>query len=275
MGIAIRTLPIAFLGDGSATGARIVRFLGIEIDNLTMSEASAQIVAISKGDDPVQVCFVNADCVNIAFRDEQYMSILRESRLVLADGIGVRLAGMMLNQKIRENINGTDMLPFLCGAAQESGSSLYLLGGKPGVPEATARWIMERYPRLTIAGAQHGFFSAEEESDVIRSIASSGTNILLVALGAPIQEKWIHSNKHRLGVQVSIGVGGLFDFYSGRIPRAPIWLRELGCEWFYRFWREPRRMARRYLIGNSVFLFRLARERVSESVSRRRRRVGV
>jgi N-acetylglucosaminyldiphosphoundecaprenol N-acetyl-beta-D-mannosaminyltransferase len=249
--------------------------LGIEIDNLTMSEASAQIVAISKGDDPVQVCFVNADCVNIAFRDEQYMSILRESRLVLADGIGVRLAGMMLNQKIRENINGTDMLPFLCGAAQESGSSLYLLGGKPGVPEATARWIMERYPRLTIAGAQHGFFSAEEESDVIRSIASSGTNILLVALGAPIQEKWIHSNKHRLGVQVSIGVGGLFDFYSGRIPRAPIWLRELGCEWFYRFWREPRRMARRYLIGNSVFLFRLARERVSESVSRRRRRVGV
>jgi N-acetylglucosaminyldiphosphoundecaprenol N-acetyl-beta-D-mannosaminyltransferase len=269
LGIAARAIPVVFLGGGSSIAPPQLKFLGVTIDNLTMAEASASIVQMSRASTASQVSFVNADCVNIAFSDPMYKETLASSQLVLADGIGVRLAGAVLNQNVRENINGTDMLPFLCAAVEEAGVSLYLLGGRPGVPEGAAEWISQRYPRLKIAGLRHGYFSVEEEPEVKQTIANSGADILLVALGAPRQEKWIASHKSDVGAKVSIGVGGLLDFYSGRIPRAPVWIRELGMEWFYRFWQEPRRMWRRYFVGNAIFLYRVAQERIHARISPR------
>jgi N-acetylglucosaminyldiphosphoundecaprenol N-acetyl-beta-D-mannosaminyltransferase len=104
---------------------------------------------------------------------------------------------------------------------------------------------------------------------VIEGIRNSGAGILLVAFGTPRQERWIAAHKHEIGAKVAIGVGGLFDFYSGRIPRAPIWARELGFEWFYRFYCEPRRMWRRYFVGNAVFLYRVFCERLGAHGSHR------
>lgn len=268
-GIALRAMPVVFLGGGSNIAPSELHFLGIQINNLTMAEASERIVTLARGTAPKQVCFVNADCVNIAFKDPNYKATLAQADLVLADGIGVRLAGTILNQNVRENINGTDMLPFLCASAEQEGVSLYLLGGQPGVAEDVAKWIRAEYPALTIAGLHHGYFKEHEHGGIIQAIRESGARVLLVALGAPRQDKWISAYKHELGVGVSIGVGGLFDFYSGRIPRAPVWLRELGLEWFYRFYCEPRRMWRRYFVGNAVFLFRVARERLAASGSHR------
>jgi N-acetylglucosaminyldiphosphoundecaprenol N-acetyl-beta-D-mannosaminyltransferase len=261
-GIAVRAIPAAILGGGVSSAPAELKFLGVRMDNLTMAEASAQIVTLTAGPEPAQVCFVNADCMNLAFGDAAYRAILSQARYVLADGIGVRVAGTIFNQHIRENINGTDMLPYLCAAAEEAGLSLYLLGGRPGVPESAAAWIAERYPGLRIAGTRHGYFSADEESQVIRDVAAAQPDILLVAFGAPRQDKWIVAHKKDLGAKVAIGVGGLLDFYAGRIPRAPIWMREIGMEWFYRFYQEPRRMWRRYFLGNAVFLFRVFRERL-------------
>jgi len=261
-GIAVRAIPAVFFNGGVSNAPPELKFLGVRMDNLTMAEASAQIVALAHAKEPVQICFVNADCVNIAFADPQYCATLSEAKLVLADGIGVRVAGAILNQNIRENINGTDMLPYLCAAVEQAGLSLYLLGGRPGVPEGAAAWITEHYPFLKMAGFRHGYFTEEEESQVIEDIVDSETDILLVALGAPRQDKWVAAHKSELGAKVAIGVGGLLDFYSGRIPRAPIWVRELGMEWFYRFWQEPRRMWRRYFLGNAFFLYRVARERM-------------
>jgi len=172
------------------------------------------------------------------------------------------VAGAVFNQNIRENINGTDMLPYLCEAAEEAGLSMYLLGGRPGVPEGAAAWMAAHYPQLRVAGVRDGYFSEQDQADVIREIKATGADILLVALGAPRQDKWIAKYGEELEVGVAIGVGGLLDFYSGRIQRAPVWVRELGMEWFYRFSQEPRRMWRRYFVGNAVFLFRVARERV-------------
>lgn len=269
LGIAARALPMAFLGGGENIAPPEINFLGVQIDNLTMAEASAKIVTLAQGVESVQVCFVNADCVNIAFRNDEYRSHLAQARMVLADGIGVRLAGSILNQNIRENINGTDMLPFLCAAAEQAGVSLYLLGGRPGVPEDTAKWITDHYPHLKIAGLRNGYFSAEENDGVARAIRDSGAGILLVAFGAPLQERWIAANRHLFGARVAMGVGGLFDFYSGRIPRAPIWARELSLEWLYRFYCEPRRMWRRYFVGNAVFLYRVVCERLRSPASRR------
>jgi N-acetylglucosaminyldiphosphoundecaprenol N-acetyl-beta-D-mannosaminyltransferase len=263
MGIAARALPAIFLSVGGSSAPPQLKFLGVRMDNLTMAEASARIINLTQGTEFSQICFINADCVNIAYQDHEYRRVLGDAQLVLADGIGVRLAGTILNQNVRENVNGTDMLPYLCAAAEQAGAGIYLLGGQPGVAEAAAAWMAQSYPRLKICGSHHGFFvSSADETNAIEEIKASGADIVLVALGAPRQDKWIALNKERTGAHVCIGVGGLLDFYSGRIQRAPAWMRELGVEWFFRFWQEPRRMWRRYFVGNGIFLYHVLRERL-------------
>jgi N-acetylglucosaminyldiphosphoundecaprenol N-acetyl-beta-D-mannosaminyltransferase len=261
LGIAARAIPAALYGSGTSNAPPLINFLGVRIDNLTMAEASDKIVLLAKSAEPSQVAFVNADCVNISCKDDSYRSVLTQSKLVLADGIGIRLAGAILNQNVRENVNGTDMLPYLCTALERAGMTLYLLGGKPGIAEDASRWVAQHYPKLAIAGIQDGYFSVEEESVVLSKMRRSKPDVVLIALGCPRQEKWIAQHLGDTGAKVLIGVGGLLDFYSGRIPRAPVWVRELGMEWFYRFYQEPGRMFHRYFVGNFTFLYRVMGER--------------
>jgi N-acetylglucosaminyldiphosphoundecaprenol N-acetyl-beta-D-mannosaminyltransferase len=169
----------------------------------------------------------------------------------------VRLAGKLFNRNIRQNVNGTDLFPELCAAAEKMGLSFYLLGGRAGIAERVAEWMTARHPRLRVAGWRDGYFSSGELPSVLAGIRASRAEILLVAMGAPTQEKWLRQNLPDTGARLGIGVGGLFDFYSGRMPRAPIWMREIGMEWVYRFLQEPERMWRRYLVGNAVFLARV------------------
>jgi len=149
------------------------------------------------------------------------------------------------------------MFPLLCEAAAREHVPIYLLGAKPGVAQATADNMVERYPNLTVAGVRDGYFNAEEEDAVVEAINESGARILLVAFGAPRQELWLEQWRDRLAPPVCMGVGGLFDFYSGRIARAPAWMREMGLEWVFRLLQEPGRMWRRYVIGNPLFLYRV------------------
>lgn len=261
LGIAARAIPAVFYGASLTQVSDRITILGVPIRNLSMNESIEAIVQAAQGDHPVQLCFVNADCVNIACRDRRYRALLQKNDFTLADGIGIKLAGRILNQPIRQNVNGTDLFPRLCQAAGDRRLKLFLLGGKPGVPEAVQDWVARNHPNARVCGVQHGYFRAAEEPEVIRGIAASGADLLLVALGVPQQELWIHQNLPQLGVKLAMGVGGLFDFYSGRIPRAPVWVREIGMEWCYRFYCEPRRMFRRYFAGNFIFLFRAIRER--------------
>jgi N-acetylglucosaminyldiphosphoundecaprenol N-acetyl-beta-D-mannosaminyltransferase len=270
VGIAVRAIPAALYGSGATSNAPAkIRFLGVKIDNFTMAEASAEIVTLAKSNEPSQVCFVNADCFNIAYSDADYRNTLTRAKLVLADGIGVRLAGAILDQNVRENVNGTDMLPYLCEALAAAGMGIYLLGGKPGVAEDAGMWITDHYPDLKLAGTRNGFFTAEQEPAVLEEIAASGANVVLVALGSPRQDMWIAEHRLQVGPRVLIGVGGLLDFYSGRIPRAPVWVRELGMEWLYRFWQEPGRMWRRYFVGNFEFLYHVLGERMRQRSAQR------
>ena len=261
MGIALRAIPAAFYGEGVDVAPDHVSLMGIAIDNLTMDEAVEEIVKKARGPVPTQVCFVNADCANVAWNDDHYRQILRSSGLVLADGIGMKLAGRLLNRNIRQNVNGTDLMPRLCKVLEAKGLGIFLLGGQPGIADDVERWISERFPTLTVCGTQHGFFPNEQLPEVLAKINASKAKVLLVAFGVPKQDKWISDHLRETGVMVAMGVGGLFDFYSGRIPRAPSWVREIGMEWAYRFWQEPRRMWRRYFIGNFTFLIRVMRER--------------
>ena len=259
IGIALRAIPAMLYGEGVASAPDIVTILGIPLHNLTMAEALDTILARLDASVPAQVCFVNADCANIAHKNPAYHTVLTQADVVLADGIGLKLAGKCLGQEIKQNVNGTDLFPRLCEALSGTSKRLFLLGARPGVAEEVCRWVTTHYPDVVMAGWHHGYFTPDEEPQVLQHIASTRADILLVAFGAPRQDLWIQQHLRTTGVKVAMGVGGLFDFYSGRIARAPIWVRELGAEWLYRLYQEPGRMWKRYLLGNGLFLWRVLR----------------
>ena len=218
------------------------------------SDIAHHIVARVNSSERSTINFINAHCVNVEKRDPDYRTALHASDLLLPDGIGIEIAASLTGQKLGDNLNGTDLFPELCREAEEEGVGIFLLGGEPGVAHAAAGWATNRYPALRIAGAQNGFFSPEDEDRVIERINASFAGIVLVGMGVPHQEKWIARNRHRINAPVVMGVGGLFDYYSGRIPRAPKPVRALKSEWMWRLAMEPRRMAKRYLWGNLEFL---------------------
>jgi N-acetylglucosaminyldiphosphoundecaprenol N-acetyl-beta-D-mannosaminyltransferase len=257
LGIAVRAiLALIFFEKRRAAAPRTVDILGIRIDNLNMADTLDWIRHRLSGDGHAVVSITNAHCANVSCLDAAYYQALLDSTLNLPDGVGLRIAGKLKRTPIQQNVNGTDLFPRLCAMLEGTGESLYLLGGRPGVAESVAGWIGKQYPNTSIVGHRHGYFQPHEEASVAEDIRRSGASVLLVAMGVPHQELWIHRNMSNTGVRVAIGVGGLFDFYSGRIPRAPDWMRELGLEWTYRLLQEPGRMWRRYLIGNWSFLAR-------------------
>lgn len=256
LGILARSLLAGIYGQSTATDNEPGLVDTVRIHPLTMGETLDVIEEHCAHAETacLQLCFVNPDCVNIARRNARYRRVINQADLVVPDGIGMRLAGRILKHGFRQNVNGTDLFPRLCQRLNERQGSMYLLGGQPGVADATAEWIRQNYPEVIIAGTRHGFFSAEQEPALIEEIRAAQADVLLVAMGAPRQELWIHEHGAGCGVRVAMGVGGLFDFYAGRIPRAPRWLREVGGEWLYRLYQEPRRMWRRYLVGNFTFM---------------------
>jgi len=241
------------------TPARL-SFFGIPICNTCLQEAMDWIVERARAPQKSLLAFANPHCLNIAHDDADYRRILAGAARVLADGIGIALACRLQRVQLVANLNGTDLFPHLCDRAAKEGLGLFLLGGAPGVAELMAVNIKRYYPSLVITGTYHGHFSAADDSAVIRRVNESGADILLVAMGVPKQEKWLAKHHESLTPPLRLGVGGLFDFYSGLIPRAPLWLREIGLEWVWRLLQEPDRMWRRYLIGNPKFLFRIRQQ---------------
>lgn len=238
---------------------------GIELINIKMHELIGHVITYAKtpSKQTQQLAFVNADCFNISIHNAEYRQCLQKCQQVYADGIGVRLASMWKGVALQDNLNGTDMFPHLCEQLAAQKLPLFLLGGKQGIAETTAKNMKQRYPDLIIAGTQEGFYHQENTAtheQVINKINQSGAAVLLVAMGAPTQELWIKTFQSQLNVGVAIGVGGLFDFYSNKIKRAPFWVRQLGMEWIYRLKQEPKRMWKRYIIGNPLFLLRAWQE---------------
>src|SRR5512144_33893 len=223
--------------------------------NVSMDEAVTMIERAARERNPRCVFFVNADCINITTRDPGYRRLLaRDDAWVFGDGVGVRIAGAISRQRVVDNVNGTDMFPLLAARCAGNGQAIFLLGGREGVARRVAQRMTARYPGLRIAGTHHGFFAPDACSAVIDQVNASGADIVLLALGAPLQERFIAAHREALRPPVLVGVGGLFDFYSGRIRRAPKLVRDLSLEWAWRLAVEPRRLWKRYLLGNVAFL---------------------
>ena len=238
------------------------RFIfGIPLRNITMNEAITEIESSIIKKQRKKIYFVNPDCLNKTFDDSEYKDILlHHSDWIFPDGIGLNIASDMLHHSREENVNGTDMLPRLAKLSSDKEYTIFLLGAKPGIAQKMKQKMCSNpnYPNLNICGTHHGYFNHQTESEeVINKINLAKPDIVLVAFGAPYQEKWIHTYFSKLNASILIGVGGLFDFYSGTTKRAPRWLRDIGMEWSYRLLQEPKRMWKRYLIGNPVFLHRV------------------
>ena len=238
----------------------------IRLTNISNEDAENAIDAALNTKVPVSIAFVNADCVNLAASDPAYRETLNCMDWVFTDGIGMKIAGKMLGQPVRENVNGTDLFPRLCAQFSISGHRVFLLGAKPGVAAKVAQWATATYPGLRIAGTQDGYFRQDDIEQVIATIRQSGADVLFVAMGAPLQENWIRQYAEKSGATVTLGVGGLFDYYSGHMPRAPLWMRHLGLEWVFRLIQEPGRLWKRYLLGNWLFMARVSGDRLLQSL---------
>lgn len=261
---ALRTAayPILFPKTSQARGGSFsnIKLFGLSLSSGSPEAAASHIVARAVHGRKTTVNFINAHCVNVARKSRTYRCALATSDLLLPDGIGIEIAARMSGLEKPENLNGTDLFPLICERAATEGAGLFLLGGMPGVADAAATWACGEYPSLRIRGTQHGYFDKHDEDALIERINRSGAAILFVGFGVPLQEEWIARNRHRLEAPVVLGVGGLFDYYSGRIARAPAPIRAMRCEWAWRLAMEPRRMASRYLVGNAIFLAHAAVE---------------
>ena len=232
---------------------RTASVFGIPFFSGTMKEALQQIDDLVQTKRPHHVAFINAHCLNIACKNQEYKQILNDCSVVFADGIGAKIGAKMLGFKVEENVNGTDMFPLLA----QSPYRIYLFGGAPGVAETALKKAKKLNGKAEFIGCADGFFSAKSEEEIFAELAELKADILLVALGVPKQEEWISRNLSKLPGCVAIGVGGLLDFVSERIPRAPLWMRKANLEWCFRLYCEPIRLFKRYIIGNPLFIARV------------------
>lgn len=240
---------------------RVFELFGVRVTDVTRPRAVELIRGLLE--DPAgrarRVYFVNAHTLNLAAEDVEYRAVLNAADYVFGDGTGVRWAARMRGIRVRDNVNGTDLVPELLDATAARGFRCFLLGAEPHIVQRAAHWAATRFAGWQFVGWHHGFLDAERNRGVIAQINRLRPHLLLVAQGNPLQERWIHQHTAELEVAVAMGVGGLLNFWSGAVPRAPRWMRQWGIEWVWVLLQQ-RHKARRYLVGNPKFLARALAE---------------
>ncbi len=230
--------------------------LGIPFANIDKSQSLSMIDSLYTQRKSNNVFFINAHCINVADQNLDYRNALLKADLVLPDGIGIRIATRFYGNHLKENLNGTDLFPALLQKFTSHKARYYLLGALPGTAAKVAQWIEQYYPELICAGTHHGHFQHNQSDAIVESINASKADVLFVAMGVPQQELWLQQNSHRLNTRLNFAVGGLFEFYSNNIPRAPKVIRAVHCVWLWRLAMEPKRMWKRYIVGSLIFLYK-------------------
>lgn len=222
----------------------VVNILGVNIDNVSMSEAVIRVESFLISDKFNMVFTPNAEIVMAARKNPDLMKILNSADLVVPDGVGVVLASKINGNPVKEKVAGFELLKKMLNEADKKGYKIYFLGGKPGIANKAIDNTKSNYKNINFVGSNDGYFSKDNEQEIIDKINNSGADLLVVALGAPKQEYWIYENKNRLKVKAAIGVGGSFDILAGVSKRAPKIFIKLGLEWLYRLLKEPWRYKR-------------------------------
>jgi N-acetylglucosaminyldiphosphoundecaprenol N-acetyl-beta-D-mannosaminyltransferase len=234
--------------------------LGCPVDAVTMAEAVAHVENAVDDADSIQHVAVNAAKLVKYQRDEALRAAMDGCELATADGQVIVWASRLLGRPLPERVSGIDLMHALLGLSRRRGFRVYLLGARAEVLARAETAILDLYPGIEIAGRHHGYFSPEEEDGVVDSIADAQADLLFVALETPAKELFLARHRGRMRLPFVMGVGGSFDVLAGDKHRAPRWMRSAGLEWAYRLAQDPRRMARRYLVGNTQFVLLVLRE---------------
>jgi|HubBroStandDraft_1064217.scaffolds.fasta_scaffold23520_2 N-acetylglucosaminyldiphosphoundecaprenol N-acetyl-beta-D-mannosaminyltransferase len=243
-----------------------LKVISLDIDYLSFKESLDTVIGWAKERKSSYVCFANVHMIIEAYRSADFAEQVNKASLVVADGKPVTAACYSLYRKKQERISGMDFMPAALEAAEKSGLTVFLYGSSPDVLDRLAAEIARQYPSLAVGGMISPPFrplSPEETNADIRTINQSGAQLLLVSLGCPKQERWMAANYQKIRA-VCLGVGGAFPVMAGLQQRAPRWMQNWGLEWFYRLILEPRRMFRRYLKTNSLFIYLMGVERLKQ-----------
>jgi len=255
-----------------------VDVLGVGVDPVTVDGLQAEIKRLARSAERGTVLNVNANCLNLTYGSPALREFFNGADVVFCDGSGVMLAAKLLGKRLPARITYADWAWHLAAFAEAEGLSLFLLGARPGVADRAAQELRERHPGLRIAGVRHGYFDhtpdSPENEAVLHEVNSAKPDILLVGLGMPLQERWLMHNRHRIEAGVALTGGAVFDYVSGDLRRGPRLLTDNGLEWLARLLVEPRRLWRRYLLGNPLFLLRVLRQRASRRGSLRKQPVS-
>jgi N-acetylglucosaminyldiphosphoundecaprenol N-acetyl-beta-D-mannosaminyltransferase len=239
------------------------RIDGLPVHPVRLAELIAWLAEAAGRPERSTVFYANVHAANLARRDAAFRAAFERADLVFCDGQGLRLAAALLGQPLPERFTPPDWIDRLAAVCAAQGEGLFLLGGRPGVAEQAAATLRARHPGLRTA-AHHGYFLASpaDEAAAIAAVRAFRPGVLLVGLGMPLQERWLLERRDELDAAVALTVGALFDYLAGTVRRGPRWLTDRGFEWLCRLWYEPRRLWRRYLLGNPAFFLRILRQRL-------------
>lgn len=258
--------------DSTAPQPAPVWVWGVPFTPLTFAQTVDRIDEIIRAGKPQYFITANLHYAMLTARDARLPAVNREAALVTADGMPIVVASRWRTARLPERVTGADLVPALCERAAQRGYRVFMLGGAPGVAEEAARRLCERFPGLPIAGIEsppYRELTPEEHQQLLARIRDARTDILFVAFGQPKGEVWIRENYQALGVPACVQIGGSLDFLAGRVLRAPRWIQRVGMEWFYRLYREPKRLLARYT-SNGLFALRmLARDAFTRRANRR------
>ncbi|MDU9050288.1 MAG: WecB/TagA/CpsF family glycosyltransferase [Candidatus Electrothrix sp. Rat3] len=247
-----------------------IELLGVRVHLLTENRLHNHIAKIIEQGRRELILNVNVHCYNMVFKNPWLKNFLNRANITFCDGAGVMLgARMMGKKKIPQRITYADWMWNFSQFAEKKGYSFFFLGAKPGVAEKAAKKLQEKYPSLEVT-THHGYFDktagSAENQEIIKKINASKANILVLGFGMPIQEKWLEENHDQLDVNISLTGGAVFDYLSGELKRGPRWLVDNGMEWLARILIEPKRLWKRYLVGNTAFLYKIVSERLENTI---------
>jgi N-acetylglucosaminyldiphosphoundecaprenol N-acetyl-beta-D-mannosaminyltransferase len=232
-----------------------IYILGTPIDNVTMSETVSRVSNAIANNQHILHTVVNAGKIVLMHENAELRNSVISADLINVDGQAVIWASKLLGHPLKERVTGIDLMERLVELAAQKKFRLFFLGAKEEVVAKLVNNYEMKYGKEIIAGYRNGYFKIEEEKQIAEQIARSQANILFVAISSPTKENFLYNNREILkNVNFIMGVGGSFDVLAGYVKRAPVWLQKTGLEWSFRVYQEPRRMFRRYLVGNTKFI---------------------
>ena len=232
-----------------------VEILGVKVDAVTMTQAVESVEKLIAAKKNSLIATANAEMLLMSTHDGELKTILNAAALVVPDGAGTVWAAHHLGYDMPERVAGFDLVQELMKISPSKGYKFFLFGSAPGIADKAKAKAEELYPGIKIVGTRNGYFTADDEPEIIAQIKTSTPDVLLAALGVPKQEKWLYAHKQELGVPVSIGVGGTFDVMAGVVKRAPLWMQRAKLEWLYRAMLQPSRAGR--LIALPKFVWKV------------------